>query len=446
MPPPENTLNFAPGCAGGHSRPFGRARAPGKIARVFQGISGEISALMAWFGVLLGFTPPPNPRFAPRREAFCLNSAPPDGEDASGRPASRLATALNLAPVESPAGQTSGARRYKLPADGFVMLAPYGEHPGVDAETGERLLQIFNQAIARDLVTNFDARRAKGEDFFADWDHQSEESTARNTAAAFWPKELQARTDGLYAKGDWTEDGLRDVETGKYRWFSIAWNGQLSGRPGSQPTLRPVALRRVLGALTNDPNMRGIRAVANIKPISGGQVPPVATPTKDTMKSLHKLLGLDENASSESVEAAVRAALNAAAKVPALETQVAALNAKVTATELAPFADLIAEDERAEITAAYNANPTGTLKLLSKLRASTTAKPAPQAKDPLHQVKNAGTPDPKKVLESKAQKRERDQLVAVQNARPRARDNAHAWELAAQENPALFESPAEGEE
>lgn len=65
------------------------------------------------------------------------------------------------------------------------------------------------------IVENF---RAGGVDLVVDYEHQS--LTGDKAPAAGWIKDLAARSDGLYARIEWTATALRYIQAGEYRYYS----------------------------------------------------------------------------------------------------------------------------------------------------------------------------------------------------------------------------------
>ena len=108
-----------------------------------------------------------------------------------------------------------------------------------------------------------------------DQDHESHQGAS--SVASGWIEELQARADGLWGRVRWTDLGEHAVTNGRFRYFSPVWRVQTIG-PGR---VRPVRLTDA--ALTNQPNLSGLRPLSN-------RQSPTTHPT--TMKTLLKKLGL----------------------------------------------------------------------------------------------------------------------------------------------------------
>jgi phage I-like protein len=256
---------------------------------------------------------------------------------------------------------------FKLPADGWLMLAPYGEFPGVlERRVGEQLVQeecvqVINRAIAETLVAGFQP------DLLTDYEHDEE-----NTIAAGWVQELQARDNGLYGRMRWSTKGKADVEGGNYRYFSPVFATRTLG-PGREEPVRLIG-----NTLTNRPNFRkAIQAISNRE-----------TPTKEKSMNpkLLALLGLTAGADAAAIESAVATITNKLALIPTLEQELTVVKnreqtllAAQAEADLLTFKDVIAADSVADVKEQLIKNREPTLKLLKGLKVAPAAlPPSPQ--------------------------------------------------------------------
>ena len=98
---------------------------------------------------------------------------------------------------------------------------------------------MVDEAALQSMVAAF---RSRGIDLVIDYEHQSLQG--ERAPAAGWIKDLQARTDGLWARVDWTPQAREYLTQREYRYFSHV----LRLDP---ETRRPLALMHV--GLTNVP-------------------------------------------------------------------------------------------------------------------------------------------------------------------------------------------------
>ena len=118
------------------------------------------------------------------------------------------------------------------------------------------------------MVAALEARRAKEGESFAgvllDYDHFSMD-TDKPSEAAGWIVELAVRDDGLWGRVRWTDTGLKAVEGGRYRLVSAVFPGvnELEVVDEKLNRRRPLELRSC--ALTNEPNIKGAKPIANRK-------------------------------------------------------------------------------------------------------------------------------------------------------------------------------------
>jgi len=295
-------------------------------------------------------------------------------------------TTTMLTPVARAEAGADG--RFELPQDGYVQLMPYGEFPvQAEGQAGRRvrLVQVCDRAAAEAMVADF-ANRAGGAGLLVDYDHGSMD-TDKSSEAAAWGQEMAVREDGLYVRNRWTDRGLEAARGGRFLYLSPVFDAAtLQDLGGGR--VRPTVLLRA--ALTNDPNLRGIRPLANRSQSpfgSVGTVPAEAgganTSGLDAAKrkeqamteALKKLLGLAPDAADEAVLAGVQALANRAQDRDALATKVATLEQSALETQverdLDEFAPVI--QDRAAAKATLLANRAEGLKLLKALKPAAAA-------------------------------------------------------------------------
>jgi phage I-like protein len=339
-----------------------------------------------------------------------------------------------LAPV---AAATAADGRFELPQDGYVQAMPYGEFgipvtsPAAGGKSGSRrLVQVCDRQAAEAMLANFRAApRAGG--LLVDYDHGSLD-TDRSSEAAAWVQDLAVRDDGLYVRNRWSDRGLEMVTGGRFMFLSPVFEaGTVQDLGGGR--VRPTVLLRL--ALTNDPNLTGIRPLANRRGAedttdSGHDA---AEGKEQAMKeALTKLLGLTPDAADEAVLAGVEALANRAQDRDALATQVAgleqaALEAQVE-RDLDDHAGVIQDRAAARLT--LLANRAEGLKLLRALKPA--AKPAEKpAGGELPNRRNGTVPVADPGQAAKDDQRAagiRNRAAEIQRAQ--AVSYARAWELA----------------
>jgi phage I-like protein len=120
----------------------------------------------------------------------------------------------------------------------WILLLPAGRVELVDRPDS---LQLDPESLAV-LVQAF---RSRGVDLVIDYEHQSLQG--RQAPAAGWIKDLEARSDGLWARVEWTPQAMEYLRNREYRYFSPVL--QLD-----QETRQPLALMQV--GLTNVPAIK----------------------------------------------------------------------------------------------------------------------------------------------------------------------------------------------
>jgi hypothetical protein len=200
---------------------------------------------------------------------------------------------------------------FQMPEDGWYQLAPLGEFAHaqagvvqvVDREACEGMVKRFNEEAGREPFDKLRAERFAG--VLVDFDHFSLDGEKRSEAAG-WITELEARDEvsgvgcqvsggengrlrnggsdgpasspaettprqspagaGLWAKIRWSDLGEEAVKGGRYRFLSPVWARKDCVDLGPDPQsgrdrVRPVRLLNA--AVTNDPNLKGMRPLSN---------------------------------------------------------------------------------------------------------------------------------------------------------------------------------------
>ena len=199
--------------------------------------------------------------------------------------------------------------RFEMPADGWIQLAPLGEFPH-----GSGVVQVVD-AVSVEALAN-----SGGGDLLLDFDHESADPGKRTTAAG-WIDRLEAREDGLWGHVRWSAAGEAALRNGEYRFVSPVWEAEELG--GGR--VRPVRLLEA--GLTNKPNLKGLRPIANRE--SGDNAFGESSPDKPNktpnMKMINRALDLAPEASEEAAVARVEALKSEAAKAAELKNRVEAL-------------------------------------------------------------------------------------------------------------------------
>ncbi len=220
--------------------------------------------------------------------------------------------ALNftLAAIDADASQNI-ARRVQLLPDGLFSAK---DGRPFDVDSGKWLMDEVAFAM---LQANAAARE---NDFHFDYEHQTlnADENGKPAPAAGWFKQLEyVPGDGVFALDvDWTAPAAKFIANKEYRYVSavFAYDTQ-SGRP----------TRLLHVALTNDPALDGMKAIAALKACHISRSAYNSTegnqPMTEALKLLLGFLGID-NPGDLSNEAALKAATDKA------ETAIAALKTK----------------------------------------------------------------------------------------------------------------------
>jgi phage I-like protein len=190
-------------------------------------------------------------------------------------------------------------REFTIPADGWYQLAPLGEFPHAGAD----VVQVIDAEACLAMAARFaaDAAVPNFAGLLIDFDHFSMQGGQRSEAAG-WITALEARCQtiddrlqtadqdgaaggrrptpeadpaaecstrcgaGLWAQIRWSDVGEAAVMGGRYRFLSPVWSREDCVELGIDaaaglPRLRPIRLLNA--AVTNDPNLKGMRPLSN---------------------------------------------------------------------------------------------------------------------------------------------------------------------------------------
>jgi hypothetical protein len=152
---------------------------------------------------------------------------------------------------------------FVLAADGWVQVTPCGEFP----HAGAGVVQVIDREACDAITAEFDARRADANfpGVLVDFDHFSLD-TGQSSEAAGWINELESRDTGLWARVRWSDAGLAAVQGGRFRLMSPVFPPPSQCEDLGGGKIRPRTLVSV--ALTNEPNIKGGRPLANRQPVA----------------------------------------------------------------------------------------------------------------------------------------------------------------------------------
>ncbi|GEM_PF-1174641 len=157
-----------------------------------------------------------------------------------------------------------GEGGFVMAADGWAQVCPLGEFPHAGAE----VTQVVDAEACAAMTADFAGRAAEPNfpGVLVDFDHFSMDA-GKPSEAAGWVATLEAREDGLWAKIRWTDAGLAAVTGGRYRLVSPVFPEPSACEDLGGGRIRPRRLVSV--ALTNEPNIKGGRPIANRCPDGG---------------------------------------------------------------------------------------------------------------------------------------------------------------------------------
>ena len=151
-----------------------------------------------------------------------------------------------------------GDNTFVLAADGWAHITPCGEFP----HAGAGVVQVIDRAACDRIAAEFNSRKSDTNfpGVLIDFDHFSLD-TAQSNEAAGWITELESRDTGLWVRVRWSDAGLAAVQGGRFRLMSPVFPPPSQCEDLGGGKIRPRALVSV--ALTNEPNIKGGRPIAN---------------------------------------------------------------------------------------------------------------------------------------------------------------------------------------
>lgn len=224
--------------------------------------------------------------------------------------------------------------------DGWHQLLPVGPFKARDG----RPFDVpgghwqLDKAIATTLINR---AKALGQDILIDYDHQTLhiEKTGKEAPAAGWfnGDEIEWREGlGLFIKPRWTDRAAAMVVAKEYRFLSAVFPYDAQGRP----------LELRMAAITNDPGVVGMQALAALSALPTSQPGQLANPSKETsmnelLKKLLAKLGIEltGDPTDEQLQKALTEldSLQASAKkAPELEAALSAEKASLAALKAQP--------------------------------------------------------------------------------------------------------------
>lgn len=235
--------------------------------------------------------------------------------------------------------------------DGWYQLLPVGPFKARDG----RPFDVpgghwqLDKTIATTLINR---AKALGQDILIDYDHQTlnVEKTGKEAPAAGWYNgdEIEWREgEGLFIKPRWTERAAALVAANEYRFLSAVFPYDAQGRP----------LELRMTAITNDPGVVGMQALAALSALPASQPGQPATLTKENsmnelLKKLLAKLGIEltgdptdeqlQKALTEldSLQASAKKAPELEAALSAEKASLAALKAQTTSVQQGAQVDL----------------------------------------------------------------------------------------------------------
>ncbi len=306
-------------------------------------------------------------------------------------------------PVRNGTGTALNRAAFALPDDGWIQVLKLGEfeHPEVGT-------QVIDPVTVRAIQASFlKSKEDAGEDWpgmLVDRDHFSHDPKLTSEAMG-WIDDVQVRDDGLWAKVRWSVPGQQAVEGGAFRLVSPVLEDFEDLGGGRK---RPRRFTRI--ALTNAPNMRGM------KPVTNRDNQHTEITTMDYKKALCRMLDIPDTTPDAEIEAAANKYVESKPKLAALPAEVAEVKNRLTVataagdalkserdalkTEVGKLREAVAEQDLANLGPAIKnrdaikarliADRDGTLALLKDAGVETKTVPKPVHN---RSGKNPGNPD-----------------------------------------------------
>lgn len=316
------------------------------------------------------------------------------------------------------------------------LIAPIGEIPGtmLGEKGGKiRIVQVLNREALQKI-----AERVK-EPILVDREHWSDDPDG-DTSAMAWINNVELREDGLYARFEWTDEGMKAVENKRYRFVSPVFAVPVTNKAGAR--VQPLALLSV--ALTNKPNIKGLVPLRNR---AADDAHEAENTGGSRMKGVLTLLGLQEDAEESSVISAIQALMDRAAKADEVKAraETAEAEAATAKNKVAEFETKALEREADEFCAAneavirnkddiralYVENKAATLKLVAAMKPAE-AKPAAKV------LNRADAKQPEGQAQDQARVRQEREKVVEGLVKNKGMSYADAYAHAATTRPELF--------
>lgn len=237
-----------------------------------------------------------------------------------------LMQTLLLIPFLNRAGEFDSAE--------WFQLVPKGSFPITRKEKDgvvRTYLQVVDDRSVALIVESFRNRLAENPSFkvLVDFEHFSHDP-GKSSEAATWITAMEARADGVWARGEWSDAGTAAIKNRRYRFLSPVWFPHQTERITAE-SFRPTAVNDA--GLTNKPNLGdALQPFWNRADFHGREAAHETTTKKDPMKErLLILLGLAAATSDDQLVTAVEGFKNRAGQTDALQTKLAALEAEHTA-------------------------------------------------------------------------------------------------------------------
>ena len=159
-----------------------------------------------------------------------------------------------------------GNKEFVLAGDGLVQVTPCGEFPHV----GAGVTQVIDREACDRIAADFNGRKSDANypGVLVDFDHFSLD-TEKSSEAAGWISDLESRDTGLWARVRWSDAGLAAVQGGRFRLMSPVFHPPSACEDLGGGRIRPAKLVSI--ALTNEPNIKGGKPIANREPEVGGR-------------------------------------------------------------------------------------------------------------------------------------------------------------------------------
>lgn len=209
---------------------------------------------------------------------------------------------------------------------GWFQLVPKGVFPIARKDKEGQVstyLQVVDDVAIEKMDAAFKNRRAGNPEFrmLIDFEHFSHD-TSKSSAAACWVTDTEKRADGLWAKGEWSDEGEAAIKNRRYRYLSPVWFPRQTERLGDNK-VRPIEVNDA--GLTNKPNLgEALQPFWNRAEDFHGREA-TTTAKKPTMIKVIALLGLAATATEDDVVARVQAFKNRVAELEPLTGKLSTL-------------------------------------------------------------------------------------------------------------------------